>query len=56
MSLPIYRKLGLGDRRKTLIILQLADKSLNHPYESGWMLIKVGDLIFPIDFIILNIE
>lgn len=41
----------------TSIILQLVDRSLKHPYRVVEdIIIKVGDLIFPADFIILNIK
>ncbi|XP_022883521.1 uncharacterized protein LOC111400339 [Olea europaea var. sylvestris] len=57
IPLPIYRKLRLGDPKAVSIILQLADRSLKHPYRIVEdMLIKVGEFIFPADFIILDIE
>ncbi|XP_022876965.1 uncharacterized protein LOC111395199 [Olea europaea var. sylvestris] len=57
ISLPLYRKLGLGDPKAASIILQLAERSLKHPYRIVEdMLIKVGVFIFPTDFIILDIE
>ncbi|XP_022856632.1 uncharacterized protein LOC111377739 [Olea europaea var. sylvestris] len=51
------RKLGLGVPKAASIILQLADRSLKHPYKIVKdMLINAGKFIFPADFIILNIE
>lgn len=56
MSLSIYRKLGLKNPQKTLI-LQLSNKILEHPFGlEGDMLIKVDDHFFLIDFIVLDID
>ncbi|XP_022864784.1 uncharacterized protein LOC111384697 [Olea europaea var. sylvestris] len=53
----IIQKLRLGDPKAASIILQLADQSLKGPYGIVEdMLIKVGKLIFPVDFITLDIE
>lgn len=50
-------KLGLRDAKETSIIPQLADRSFKHPHMANEdILIKVGDFIFPIDFVILDIE
>ena len=57
MPLSIFRKLGLGEARPTIITLQLADRSFKHPrgiIED--VLIKVDKFIFSEDFIILVIE
>ncbi|XP_022858955.1 uncharacterized protein LOC111379749 [Olea europaea var. sylvestris] len=57
IPLPLYRKLGLGDPKAASIILQLADRTLKHPYGIVEdMLIKAEEFIFPTDFIILDIE
>ncbi|XP_022873217.1 uncharacterized protein LOC111392182 [Olea europaea var. sylvestris] len=57
IPLPLYRKLGLGDPKAASIILQLADRSLKHPYRIVEdILIKVGEFIFSADFIILDIK
>ncbi|XP_022843190.1 uncharacterized protein LOC111366720 [Olea europaea var. sylvestris] len=57
MPLSIFRKLGLGELKATTVTLQLADQSLIHP---RWIiedvLIKVDKLIFPADFLILDME
>ena len=57
MSLSIFRRLGLGEARPTIVSLQLADKSLKHPrgvIED--VLVKVDKFIFPIDFIVLDMK
>ena len=57
MPLSIFRRLGLGEARPTTITLQLADRSLKHPrgvIED--VLVKVDKFIFPIDFIVLDME
>ncbi|XP_022899403.1 uncharacterized protein LOC111412712 [Olea europaea var. sylvestris] len=57
ISLSPYRKLGLGYPKAASIILQLADRTLKHPYGIVEdMLIKMGEFIFPTNFIILDIE
>ncbi|XP_062109424.1 uncharacterized protein LOC133820148 [Humulus lupulus] len=57
MSLPVLRRLGLGEARPTTVTLQLADHSLTHPrgiIED--VLVKVDKFIFPADFIVLDME
>ncbi|KAL5572943.1 hypothetical protein UlMin_022540 [Ulmus minor] len=57
MHLSIFRKLGLGEVKTTTVSLQLADKSIKHPrgiIED--VLVKVDKFIFPVDFIVLDIE
>ena len=57
MPLFIFRRLGLGEALPTTITLQLVDRSLKHP--KGVIedvLVKVGKLIFPADFIVLKME
>ena len=48
MTWSIFKKLKLGGARPTIVTLQLADRSLNHP------LVKVDKFIVPTDFIILD--
>ncbi|XP_060178013.1 uncharacterized protein LOC132607949 [Lycium barbarum] len=53
----IFQKLGLGVPRLTTIVLQLADRSLARP--EGIIedvLVQVGSLIIPADFVILDFE
>lgn len=52
-----YRKMGLGSPKPSTIVLQLADRSLARP--DGIIedvLVQVGSLIFPVDFVILDFE
>lgn len=57
MPLSIFRKLGLGEARPTIVSLQLADRSIKHPrgiIED--VLVKVDKFIFSANFIILDME
>ena len=57
MPLSIFKRLGLGEARSTTVTLQLADRSLKHPrgvIED--VLVKVDKFIFPVDFIVLDME
>ena len=57
MPLSIFRRLGLGEARPTTVTLQLVDRFLKH--SRGVIedvLVKVDKFIFPMDFIILNME
>ncbi|KAK4737888.1 hypothetical protein R3W88_001585 [Solanum pinnatisectum] len=57
MPLSLYLKLGLGSPKRTTIILQLADRSIARP--EGVVkdvLVQVGSLIFPVDFVVLDFE
>ncbi|PKA60525.1 hypothetical protein AXF42_Ash017931 [Apostasia shenzhenica] len=52
-----YEQLGLGELKSTPITLQLVDKSITIP--KGIIqdiLIKVGEFIFPVDFIVIETE
>ncbi|XP_043695157.1 uncharacterized protein LOC122645837, partial [Telopea speciosissima] len=53
----VYQQLGLGELKPTKITLQLADRSVKVP--KGMIedvLLKVGEFIFPIDFIVLDTQ
>lgn len=53
----LYKKLGLGSPKPIIIIIQLADRSIPRP--EGVVedvLVQVGSLIFPVDFVVLNFE
>ncbi|PKA54930.1 hypothetical protein AXF42_Ash000766 [Apostasia shenzhenica] len=53
----LYEQLSLGKLKSTIITLQLADKSIRIPKEViEDVLIKVGEFIFPVDFIVIEIE
>ncbi|XP_049360466.1 uncharacterized protein LOC125825176 [Solanum verrucosum] len=57
MPTSLYKKLGLGSPKPTTIILQLADRYVARP--EGVVkdvLVQVGSLIFPVDFVVLNFE
>ena len=57
MPLSIFKKLGLGEVKPTSISLQLADRSVKYPrgvIED--VLIKVDKFIFPVDFVVLDME
>ncbi|XP_010244115.1 PREDICTED: uncharacterized protein LOC104588021 [Nelumbo nucifera] len=57
MPYSIFKKLGLGEPQPTRVALQLADKSIKHPrgiIED--VLVKVDKFIFPMDFIVLDME
>ena len=57
MPLSIFRRLGLGEARPTIITLQLTDRSLKH--HGGVIedvLVKVDKFIFPSNFIVLDME
>ncbi|XP_052204056.1 uncharacterized protein LOC127809331 [Diospyros lotus] len=56
-SFSVFMKLGLKEPTPTIVSLQLADRSIKYP--RGVMedvLVKVDKFIFPIDFIILDME
>ena len=57
LPLSVYQALGLGELKDTSITLQLADRSVKTP--KGIIedvLIKVGNFVFPIDFVVLETE
>ncbi|KAH6781786.1 hypothetical protein C2S51_007079 [Perilla frutescens var. frutescens] len=56
MPITIYEELNLGQLKETRVIIQLADRS--NVYPEGLIedvLVKVGELIFPADFYVLDI-
>ena len=57
MPLSIAKRLSLGELTPTAMTLQMADRTLAHP--KGILedvLIKVGKFVFPVDFVVINIE
>ena len=57
MPLFVAKRLSLGELTLTAITLQMADKTLAHP--EGILedvLIKVGKFVFPVDFVVFNME
>ena len=57
MLYKLFLKLRLGEPRPTWIILQLVDRSVRHPQGIiEDMLVRVNELIFPVTFVILDME
>lgn len=57
MPLSIFKKLGLVEVKPTTVTLQLADRSIKYPRGViKDVLVKVDKLIFPADFIVLDIK
>ena len=57
LPFSVYQALGLGELKKTNMTLQLADRSIKMP--KGIVedvLIKVGDFVFPVDFVVLETQ
>jgi len=57
LPFTVYERLGLGELKFTKMVLQLADRSSRLP--RGLIedvLVKVGDFIYPVDFVVLETE
>ncbi|XP_057803280.1 uncharacterized protein LOC131018583 [Salvia miltiorrhiza] len=57
MPLSVFQQLTIGELKPTSMRLQMADRSVTYPcgiVED--VLVKVGDFIFPADFVVLDIE
>ena len=57
MPLPIFNSLSLGPLQSTDVAIHLANRSF--AYLAGFIedvLVRVGELIFPVDFYVLNME
>ncbi|KAH9768947.1 hypothetical protein KPL71_011805 [Citrus sinensis] len=57
MPLSVFKQLGVGESRPTIVTLQLADRS--HAYPEGKIkdvLVKMDKFIFSVDFIVLDFE
>ncbi|KAH9751853.1 hypothetical protein KPL71_014470 [Citrus sinensis] len=57
MPLSVFKQLGVGECRPTIVNLQLTDRF--HAYPEGKIedvLVKVDKFIFPVDFIVLDFE
>ena len=57
MPPSVTQRLSLGELTPTAITLQMVDKTLGHP--EGILedvLINVGKFLFPVDFVVINIE
>ena len=57
MPLYVVKRLSLGELTPTAMTLQMADKTLAQPEGNLQnVLIKVGKFIFPVDFVVIDIE
>ncbi|KAL5561746.1 hypothetical protein UlMin_031493 [Ulmus minor] len=57
MPMSVFKQLGIGNARPTIVTLQLADRSFAHPEgKIEDVLIRVDKFVFPADFIILDFE
>jgi len=57
LSLSVYQQLGLGKVRPTRVTVQLADRSVKVPKGKIIdVLIRVGNFIYPVDFIVLETQ
>jgi hypothetical protein len=55
MPLSMMKKLGCGEPKPTRMTLNLADRSISHPFGVlEDVLVKVNELVFPADFVILD--
>ena len=57
MPLSVAKRLSLGELTPTAMTLKMADKTLAQP--KGILedvLIEVGKFVFPMDFVVINIE
>ena len=53
--MSIFKKLGIGEARLTVVSLQLADRSIVHSEgKIEDVLVKVDKFIFPVDYIVLE--
>ena len=57
MPLSVVRRLILVDLTPTTMSLQMADRSMAQPEGIlEYVLVKVGKFIFPVDFVVMNME
>jgi len=57
LPFTVYERLALGELKSTKMVLQLANRSTRLP--RGLIedvLVKVGDFIYPVDFVVLETE
>ena len=57
MPLSVAKRLSLGELTPTAMTMQMTNKTLAHP--EGILedvLVKVGKFVFPVDFVVINIE
>ncbi|KAK5811706.1 hypothetical protein PVK06_027067 [Gossypium arboreum] len=57
MPYKMFKQLGLGKPKQTRMSIQLADKTIRFPRGIiEYVLVKVDKFIFPVDFVVLDIE
>ncbi|XP_031271281.1 uncharacterized protein LOC116129694 [Pistacia vera] len=57
MPLSVFKKLGIGEVNPTMVSLQLADRSIKHPWGIVEdVLVKVDKFILPTDFVVLDMK
>ena len=57
MPLSVVRRLSLGELIPTTMSLKMVDRSMAQPKGIlEYVLVKVGKFIFPVDFMVINIE
>ena len=57
IPLSIVKKLGISEVKPTIVSLQLADRSIKFAHGIVEdVLVKVGKFIFPVDFVVLDME
>ena len=57
MPLSIFKRLGLGELKRTMMKLQLADQSYISPYGVVEdVIIKVDNMMIPTDFVVCDVE
>jgi len=57
IQLSMLRRIGEVEVRPTQMTLQLANRSIKHPYGIVEdLLVKVNKFLFPVDFIVMDIE
>ena len=57
MPFNVYKKLGLGELKPTLITLQLVDRSIREPRGIVKdVLVKIDQFYYPVDFIVLDYQ
>ena len=57
LPFSVYQQLGLGELNSTQVTIQLVDRSIKIPKgEINDVLIRVGEFIYPVDFIILETQ
>ncbi|XP_071708386.1 uncharacterized protein [Rutidosis leptorrhynchoides] len=57
MPYSVYKRLGLGDLSPTTMCVKLIDQSISSSVGIAEdLIVKVGDMEFPIDFVIIDIK